>query len=56
MGVVWVPSDASDHGFFGLYEDKTRFLFVTSGIGANILPARYDAQSQWQFIEVQIGY
>ena len=56
VGVVWVPSDASDHGVCGLYEDKTRTVFVTSGVGTSILPVRYGAQSQWDFIEVQIGY
>ena len=56
VGVVWVPSDVPEHGVCGLHEDKTRSVFVTSGVGTSILPIRYGAQSQWDFVEVQIGY
>ena len=56
LGVVWVPSDTPDHGVCGLHEDETRSVFVTSGVGTSILPVRYGAQSQWDFVEVQIGY
>lgn len=54
--VVWVSSDVPDHGVYSLYEDKMRSLFIASGVGTSILPIRYGAQSQWDFVEVQIGY
>ena len=53
IGPLWVPTDAPDNAHCGLYRDEYRTLFVTSGVGAAILPIRYGAPSQWDLITLK---
>jgi len=53
FGPLWVPSDAPSDAHCGLYADKERSVFVTSGVGTSLLPLRYGAQSQWDLVKVQ---
>ena len=53
IGALWVPSSAPSEGHCGLYVDRERTLFVTSGVGTSILPLRYGAQSQWDLLIIQ---
>ena len=50
VGPLWVPSDAPPFAHCGLYQDSSRTVFVTSGVGTSILPLRLGTQSQWDFI------
>lgn len=54
IGPLWVPTDAPSKAQCGLYHDDQRTVFVTSGVGTVILPLRYGAQSQWDFLEVHV--
>lgn len=54
LGILWVPSDVPDESVCGVYEDDRRTVFVTSGIGTSILPIRFGAQSQWDFITLRV--
>jgi predicted MPP superfamily phosphohydrolase len=53
FGALWVPSDAPSSSHCGLYKDKQRQVFVTSGVGTSIFPVRFGAQSQWDFVELK---
>jgi predicted MPP superfamily phosphohydrolase len=50
IGALWVPTDAPSFAQCGLYEAGDMTVFVTSGVGTAIVPLRYGAQSQWDFI------
>jgi predicted MPP superfamily phosphohydrolase len=50
VGPLWVPSEAPSDAHCGLYQDRDRTVFVTSGVGTSILPLRYGAQLQWDLI------
>ena len=52
IGPLWVPTDAPPLAHCGLHEGENIKVFVTSGVGASILPLRLGAQSQWDFIEL----
>ena len=52
IGPLWVPTDAPKSARCGLYKDGSRTVFVTSGVGTSILPLRFGAQSQWDFISL----
>ena len=54
VGVIWVPTAAPEHAVCGFYEDERRSVFITSGVGTSLLPVRYGAQSQWDFIRLQM--
>lgn len=53
IGALWVPSDAPSDAHCGLYVDRERTVFVTSGVGTSLLPLRYGAQSQWDLLKIQ---
>jgi predicted MPP superfamily phosphohydrolase len=53
FGPLWVPSDAPSDAHCGLYVDRERTVFVTSGVGTSLLPLRYGAQSQWDIVTVK---
>ena len=53
IGPLWVPTDAPSDAHCGLYEDQDRSLFVTSGVGTAMLPVRYGAQSQWDYLSLE---
>ena len=55
IGPLWVPSDAPSGAHCGLYQKKDRSVFTTAGVGTSILPIRYGAQSQWDFLQVTIN-
>jgi len=55
VGPLWVPSEAPPAAYCGLYRDRERTLFVTSGVGTSILPLRFGAPSQWDFITLKIN-
>lgn len=52
IGPLWVPTDAPSFSHCGLFQDRNRVVFVTSGVGTVIFPVRYGAQSQWDFLEI----
>ena len=52
VGPVYVPSDAPAEAHCGLYSDDQRQVFVSSGIGTSVIPLRFLAQSQWDFITI----
>ena len=52
IGPLWVPSDAPASAHCGQYEDDTKTVFVTSGVGTSILPLRFGAQSQWDELNI----
>ena len=54
IGPLWVPTDAPSLAHCGLYEGGNITVFVTSGVGTAILPLRYGAQSQWDFISLRV--
>lgn len=53
VGSVWIPSDAPAGATCGLYKDDERTLWVSSGIGTSVLPFRFGAQAEWDFITLQ---
>ena len=55
VGPLWVPSAAPSIAHCGVYQDSIRTVFVTSGVGTSILPLRFGAQSQWDFVEVAVN-
>jgi len=54
VGPLWVPSDAPSFAHCGLYQDSKRTVFVTSGVGTSILPLRFGAQSEWDWVVVRV--
>ena len=50
---LWVPSTAPKQAQCGYYEDATKSLFVSSGIGSSILPIRFYAPSQVEIVTVR---
>jgi len=56
IGPLWVPTDAPKSAHCGIYQDPFRTVFVTSGVGTVILPIRYGARSQWDFLDVEINF
>jgi len=55
IGPLWVPTDAPSFAHCGLHEGGDMTVFVTSGVGTAILPLRYGAQSQWDFISLRVN-
>lgn len=55
IGPLWVPTDAPSFAHCGLHEGDNVTVFVTSGVGTSILPIRFGAQSQWDFIYFAIN-
>lgn len=53
IGPLWVPTDAPSDAHCGLYQDGQKTLFVTSGVGTAMLPVRYGAQSQWDYLSLE---
>ena len=54
VGPLWVPTDAPSFAHCGLHEGSNITVFVTSGVGTSILPLRYGAQSQWDYLSIKI--
>ena len=50
IGSLWIPSDAPAGATCGLYKDDERTLWVSSGTGTSILPIRFGAQAEWDFV------
>ena len=50
---IWVPSTAPKPARCGLYEDESKVVFVSSGIGNSILPIRFYAPSQVELVTVR---
>ena len=55
IGPLWVPTDAPSFAHCGLHEGGNITVFVTSGVGTSILPLRFGAQSQWDFISLGVN-
>lgn len=53
IGSLWIPSEAPIKATCGLYEDTIRTLWVSSGVGTSILPVRFGAQANWDFVTIQ---
>ena len=49
---IWVPSTAPKQARCGLYEDESKAVFVSSGIGNSILPIRFYAPSQVEIVRI----
>ena len=47
-----MPTEAPKSAQCGLYEDDKRKLYVTSGVGASVLPVRFMTQAGWELITV----
>ena len=52
FGPIWIPSEVPRKAYCGLYQDKKRTVFTTSGVGTTILPIRLGTQSQWDLLSV----
>lgn len=55
IGPLWVPTDAPSFAHCGLHEGDNVTVFVTSGVGTSILPIRFGAQSQWDYLRIKIS-
>lgn len=55
IGPLWVPTDAPSFAQCGLHEGGNVTVFVTSGVGTSILPLRFGAQSQWDYLRIKIS-
>jgi uncharacterized protein len=55
IGPLWVPTDAPSFAHCGLHEGDKVTVFVTSGVGTSILPIRFGAQSQWDYLRIKIS-
>lgn len=53
IGSPWIPSEAPIKATCGLYEDTVRTLWVSSGVGTSILPVRFGAQANWDFVTIE---
>jgi predicted MPP superfamily phosphohydrolase len=53
IGPVWVPTTAPRKAYCGLYQEKDRSVFVTSGVGTSILPIRFWASAQWDLLSIE---
>ena len=49
---IWVPSTAPKQARCGLYEDESKAVFVSSGIGNSIMPIRFYAPSQVEIVKI----
>ena len=47
-----MPTEAPAGAQCGLYEDKMRKLYVTSGVGMSVLPFRFMTQAGWELITI----
>ena len=54
IGALWMPTAAPREATCGLYQDSVRLLWVTSGMGASILPIRLGAQAEWDLLTVTV--
>ena len=52
FGPIVMPTEAPKSAQCGLYEDDKRKLYVTSGVGASVLPVRFMTQAGWELITV----
>ena len=52
VGPLWIPTTARKMRVVGFIKMNTGRFFVTSGVGTAILPLRYGAQSQWDFLTI----
>ena len=53
VGALYVPSSAPKRSHCGLYTDRQRQVFVSSGVGTSVLPIRFLAQAQWDLITLR---
>ena len=53
IGPLWVPTTAPRNAYCGIYQDKERSVFVTSGVGTSILPIRFWASAQWDLLKIE---
>ncbi len=52
IGPLWIPSQVPKEAHCGLYQDKNRTIFTTSGVGTSIYPIRFGTQSNWDLLEI----
>jgi uncharacterized protein len=50
FGTPWVPSSAPKGAHCGLYQDGNKTIFTSSGVGTSLLPLRFLAQSQVEWL------
>ena len=50
IGAPWVPSSAPKEAHCGLYQDGNKTIFTSSGVGTSLLPIRFLAQSQVEWL------
>jgi len=52
LGPLYVPTQAPREAYCGLYKDKQRQVFVSSGIGTSVIPLRFNAKASWDLITI----
>ena len=52
LGPLYVPTQAPREAHCGLYKDKQRQVFVSSGIGTSVIPLRFNAKASWDHITI----
>ncbi len=52
LGPLYVPTQAPREAHCGLYKDKQRQVFVSSGIGTSVIPLRFNAKASWYLITI----
>ena len=52
LGPLYVPTQAPREAHCGLYKDKQRQVFVSSGIGTSVIPLRFNAKASWDLITI----
>ncbi|MCT2532715.1 metallophosphoesterase [SAR92 clade bacterium H231] len=52
LGPLYVPTQAPREAHCGLYKDKQRQIFVSSGIGTSVIPLRFNAKASWDLITI----
>ena len=52
FGPIVMPTEAPKGAQCGFYEDDKIKLYVTSGVGASVLPFRFMTQSGWELITI----
>ena len=50
---LWAPTTAPSQAQCGYYEDDSKRLFVSSGVGSSVLPIRFFAHSQVEILTIR---
>ena len=53
FGPLAMPTDAPKDAHCGLYEDNTKKVYVSSGVGTSVIPIRFMSQASWDLITIR---